>query len=161
MDTLKKIIVFVIVPVLIVVLLYVNGSLQAAKYEDKTIDLKQYDASITTHIESIKANPNEKFEIPLTIKNLGTMVWMKDDKNSINLSYHIFNEDDEVILYDGERTSLTKSVKSGETIDLNAVVQAPNKVGIYYIEFDMVYEGVTWFKDKGSKTLKVRLEVDR
>ncbi|RKD32281.1 hypothetical protein [Thermohalobacter berrensis] len=160
MKKLKNIVTFVIIPILIIILLYINASLQAAKYQDSTSKLNQYGAEITTNRELIKGKPNELIKVPLNIKNTGTMAWLKDDKNSINLSYHIFDINNEIIVYDGERTNLTKSVRSGEEIKLNGIVKMPEKPGKYKIEFDMVHEGVTWFKDKGSKTLSIKLEVE-
>lgn len=160
MEKFKNIVVFGIIPVLIALLLYVNADLQSKKYNDEIIDLKQYNADITAQVETMEAKTGTIIEIPLVIKNLGTMAWIKNEDNSINLSYHILNEDSKIIIDDGERTTLKEPVKSGETTELNAIVQVPDVAGIYYIEFDMVHEGVTWFKDKGSKTRKMKLEVE-
>ncbi|MCR4431966.1 MAG: hypothetical protein NUV45_13230 [Tepidanaerobacteraceae bacterium] len=159
METLRKIMVFFILPVLAVALLYVNGRIQADKYFNRLSDLKQYDSQISADLTELKARPGEKLILPLDIKNTGTMSWLSDGKNSINLSYHILDENKKMILNDGERTAIPGSVKSGEAVQVNAQVKAPEKAGIYYIEFDMVHEGVTWFEQKGSKTLTVRLEV--
>lgn len=161
MESLKKIIIFVILPILAITILYINGNIQAAKYQNKLTNIAQYDANISTNRTFIKVKAGKIFEIPLKIKNTGSMSWVKDDKNSINLSYHVLNEKNQVILHDGERTNLVNSVRSGETTELNAKVKAPDKAGIYYIEFDMVHEGVAWFKEKGSKTLKIKIEVEQ
>lgn len=159
MKIFKNIIIFGIIPILIIGLLYINGSLQAQKYEEKTVDLKQYGAKIITEVDHQKVSNNTEIIIPVTIKNVGTMAWLHTNKN-INLSYHIMSEEKKVIVKDGLRTNLTSSVKSDDSIKLNAVVETPLQSGIYYVEFDMVHEGVTWFKDKGSETTTVKLEVE-
>lgn len=159
MDKLKKITVFFVVPLLIVGLLILNANLQAQKYNNDNNELNQYSAEIASNVDKVNAKVSEVINIPLTIKNIGTMNWLKDSENSINLSYKLLDEDLEIILSDGLRTNLTKSVRSGESIYMDAVVEVPNKLGTYYVEFDMVHEGVTWFEDKGSNTLKIKLEV--
>jgi hypothetical protein len=160
MKKLKNIIIFTLIPIFIVLLSYFNAELQAKKYIDKTIDFKQYSVDISADKEYYKAKSKEILYVPITLKNTGTMNWLKDEENSISLSYHILDNNGQVLLHDGLRTSLPHSVRSGEEIKLNAVVEAPENLGQYIIEFDMVHEGVTWFKDKGSGTLKIKLEVE-
>ena len=36
---------------------------------------------------------------------------------------------------------------------------APAQPGRYFLEFDLVHEGVTWFEQKGSSTLRVPVRV--
>ncbi|TDX59262.1 hypothetical protein C7959_101149 [Orenia marismortui] len=175
MDKFKKILVFGVVPILIIGLMILNANLQSKKLQDakdNSIDqnntkhinnkteLKQYDASIMIDKTAVTAKPGKKIKIALDIKNKSAMTWIQNKKSSINLSYHILNEKKEVILYDGLRTPIVKTVKSGEVLNLDAIVQVPDKAGIYYLEFDMVHRGVTWFGAKGSTTTLLKLEVE-
>jgi hypothetical protein len=40
------------------------------------------------------------------------------------------------------------------------MVRAPSPKGEYYVEVDIVKEKVTWFKNKGSKTVLIPLSVN-
>lgn len=122
-------------------------------------DLRQYDAAISLEKSEYSSLPNETLKIPAKITNNGTMNWLKDKQNTINISYHIYNENNNSIIVEGIRTYLPYSVKPGETFEGNIDVVAPNISGEYTVEFDIVYENVTWFKDKGSTTKEMILFV--
>lgn len=155
----KRFIVFFIIPIVIILLLVLNAQLAAQKYKNTGMDMVQYRAEITSGIKELTVYPGEEKLISVRIKNSGTMVWMSEGKNPIVLSYHILSSGGEVFLYDGERTLLPGGLRSGESVTVKAKVVSPEKLGEYYLEFDMVHEGVTWFANKGSRTLKIKLKV--
>lgn len=103
-------------------------------------------------------------ELKVRVRNIGHSVWpamgLSDGKFKINLGFHWFDEKGErIILWDGLRTSLPYDVQPNEAVILNAAVGPPETPGEYVLEFDLVQEMVTWFKQKGSKTLRMNMNV--
>lgn len=82
-------------------------------------------------------------------------------KNPQLLSYHLLDEEGSVLRFDNPRFPLPGRIKSGQTIEITATVKSPLDEGRYILEFDLVREGISWFKDYGSKTVKISLLVKK
>lgn len=59
------------------------------------------------------------------------------------------------------RALLPRDVEPGSSVRLDLSVTAPATPGAYVLELDLVEEGVTWFKQMGSKPLRVEARVRR
>ncbi len=59
--------------------------------------------------------------------------------------------------FDNPRTPLPGVVRPGETAEVSVRVKAPLAAGDYRVEFDLLREGLFWFKDKGGRTLEIAL----
>jgi hypothetical protein len=57
------------------------------------------------------------------------------------------------------RYGISKDLAPGEETELPLGVTAPKDPGEYFLEIDVVQEGVAWFSDKGSPTAKTRISV--
>ncbi|SKA76595.1 hypothetical protein SAMN05443428_101224 [Caloramator quimbayensis] len=123
--------------------------------------LSQYNALINSDINEIIMHPNEINKIKIKVRNTGTMTWIPQKEKSINISYHILDRNGKTILRDGERTGLPYAIRTGEEALIDMKLKSPDTEGSYKIEIDMVHEGVTWFEQKGSKTLIINLEVKK
>jgi hypothetical protein len=64
-----------------------------------------------------------------------------------------------VIAWDNGRCVFEPPLGPGETRLLNVGVIAPLQSGKHQLELDIGWEGVTWFKDRGSETATVDLTV--
>ena len=67
---------------------------------------------------------------------------------------------------DGNMTSeieghngIPKDLKPGEETEMTLQITAPKEPGEWFMELDMVQEGVSWFSDKGSPATKVKVQV--
>ncbi|UQZ83944.1 Lipoteichoic acid synthase 1 [Paenibacillus konkukensis] len=89
---------------------------------------------------------NSTKEVKVHLKNTGNTTW-SDDKQ-IHLSYHLLDDQGNMVLHDGLRSNLPQDVEPGESVDVTAKVQAPEQPGSYQIQWDMVQENVTWFSEK-------------
>lgn len=58
------------------------------------------------------------------------------------------------------RVALVNDLAPGEETELRLRVTAPRAPGIYLLEIDAIQEGVAWFSDRGSGTLRLRIKVD-
>jgi SAM-dependent methyltransferase len=77
-----------------------------------------------------------------------------------NLGNHWRDASGSLLALDDGRVMLPKSLESQEEIQLELTVNAPSAPGDYILELDMVLEGVCWFKDKGSTTTRLVVEVE-
>jgi len=116
----------------------------------------EYNASYTPgSISCIKAG--QTMNVSVTLKNMGTLTWKP---GTTFLSYHLY-QGGAYPVWDGERTSLPKSVAPNETITLNAKVTANVPVGSCTLKWDMLGP-TTWFSLKsppvptGNQTVEVK-----
>jgi hypothetical protein len=85
----------------------------------------------------------------VTVTNTGSLTWGAN--SAFRLAYHWY-QGSTVIIYDGHRTFLPQNVGPGQSLTLQAVLQAPGTAGTYTLKWDMVHEGVTWFSFQGVAT---------
>lgn len=101
----------------------------------------------------------ERVHILLQIKNRGKASWSSEEKNPCFLSYHILDKEGKIILYDNRRYSLPRKIIPAQSVDMAVTIRSPLGKGKYILEFDIVREGIAWFKDYGSKTSEITLLV--
>ncbi len=88
--------------------------------------------------------------LPISVENVGQHAW---ESARIHVSYHwlwfipreFATPSRSVPYHDGIRTELTSTVPPGGRIALQGRVLAPSFPGLYWLQWDMVEEGVTWF----------------
>ena len=103
-------------------------------------------------------------DITLQIKviNKSDVVWpgyAKTRVYPIQLGNHWFDENHNLLLLDDGRSPLQQDLNPLEEIEFSIKVRAPIKKGLYLLEFDMVQEGIAWFKDKGSESVTVPVQI--
>jgi hypothetical protein len=101
-----------------------------------------------------------KVSLEFRVKNLGGSPWpargRDDGRFQVNLADQWVDMKSGRVLnnMDG-RTALPGDLAPGAEARLALVVTAPEWPGKYLLEIDLVHEGVTWFHEKGSQTLKL------
>jgi phosphoglycerol transferase MdoB-like AlkP superfamily enzyme len=95
---------------------------------------------------------SEEVAVPVSLTNSGVGDW---DLRRVHLSYHwlwlvpreLAHRSRTVPFQDGIRTDLggSVSVRPGDRIALQGRILAPSVPGVYWLQWDMVEEGVTWF----------------
>jgi Mannosylglycerate hydrolase MGH1-like glycoside hydrolase domain len=118
-----------------------------------------YSAKIEANLTGIHLYEGGAEEVRLRLKNSGKMEWSSQGQNPSLVCYHILDDEGGVLKFDNVRTALPNPVRPGEEITLPVRVKAPLKAGNYRLEFDLVREGIAWFKDTGSPTLVMPLQV--
>ena len=160
MRILHRIVIYLIVPLAIAGLLYLNAEIASEKYGVAQPKAGQYLVEITGTDQTVTAEAGEEITIPVTVRNSGSLPWSSGGDRVIFLSYHIHTESGgDTAATEGERTSLPQTVSPGGEATVDLEVSAPEKAGKYTLEIDLVYEGVTWFADQGSETLKLPMEI--
>jgi SAM-dependent methyltransferase len=92
------------------------------------------------------------------LKNISSHVWPVLSRHPVTLSYHWLTQSQEIIR-DGLRTPLPCSLEPGQEIVLDCMIQAPETAGAYQLELDLVQEGISWFRDRGSATRRLSCQV--
>jgi hypothetical protein len=100
---------------------------------------------------------HEVVTVPVTLVNNGEMTWPSSGVLPIDVSYHWMSATGDIYLvFEGLRTQLPHDVSPGETLSVNAIVQAPPRAGDYRFQWDLVHENVTWFTGKQGMKQNVR-----
>ena len=121
----------------------------------------EYSAVITAATGTAASFEAETAEIELRIKNSGKAAWESRGKNPCFVSYHVLDGKKKVIRYENPRSPLPHDVKPGDTAAVKVTVKAPFEAGNYHLEFDLLLEGLSWFKGFGSEPLVLAFKVSR
>jgi hypothetical protein len=126
---------------------------------DRVYPVRDYASFFYAGQKSFAVSEAETFDVALKVKNAGRAVWSSTDNPPCLLSYHLLNDQKKIIRRDNARFPLPRPVKPGESFPATVKVKAPLEAGRYVLEFDMVREGVAWFKELGSRTIFINLKV--
>ena len=102
----------------------------------------------------------ERVPIAFKIKNKGKAVWNSKDQNPCYLSYHLLDEQGDIIRFDNRRFPFPHKIKPTQTVEMNVTLRCPLDKGEYILEFDLLREGIAWFKEYGTKTTRIKLTVE-
>jgi uncharacterized membrane protein len=123
-----------------------------------------YHAEISAAEQPSVMTAGETKVIQLTIKNAGKSVW----RSHVAQGWmNVVNAGDRWLTAGGTgvvnevdgRTALPHDLKRGDQVELALTVTAPKTEGDYLLEIDLVHEGVTWFYQRGSPTLRWQVKV--
>jgi len=109
--------------------------------------------------EQIEARPGSIVEVAVRLTNEGDRTWNTLNQTPFELSYHLYDEQHNPITYEGDRSPLPVEVAPGQSISVQAQVSTPNRVGTYFVEWDLLQEDIVWFSWKGNLTALTRLNV--
>jgi hypothetical protein len=101
------------------------------------------------------------FNVPVTLRNTGTVKWERDGARPTHLAYHWEPVDRPMTLedYEGLRTVLSRDVPPGGVLEVVAKVRGPAAVGAYRLRWDVVQEEVAWFSNRGNGMPEQPVEV--
>ncbi|MGQ9471281.1 MAG: MGH1-like glycoside hydrolase domain-containing protein [Candidatus Aminicenantales bacterium] len=113
-----------------------------------------------TRAEKILAEEGKVISLKLNLVNVGRRSWNSNSpKAPCLLSYHLLDGQRRLLRFENPRFALPGEINPGQKAEVNVSLLAPLKAGKYYLEFDLVLEGRSWFREYGSKTLLLPLEV--
>jgi hypothetical protein len=129
------------------------------------LDDEAFNAGISVADSPMTLRAGEKITLQVTVKNLSDFMWpargQKDRRYSITIGDSWLDGANETLVnnLDG-RAMLPRDLWPGEAIEVPLEITAPAKTGEYILEVDLLQEGVTFFKDKGSQALRIRAKVE-
>lgn len=98
--------------------------------------------------------------VAVRITNTSPHEWRQREYGSIQVGNRWFDATGRyMVIQDDGRAALPQIMKPGESCDVVLRIIAPSTAGSYQGEIDVVHEGVTWFRDKGSRMLRFDREV--
>jgi hypothetical protein len=145
-----------------VILLVAAGIYVTSSLLKKTkIGEKEYSALIQTNKKRISALEGERTAIYLKLKNTGRKTWSSRGSNPCFVSFHLLDDSGKIIQFDNQRFPFPLDVRPPQEFDLAVPVRPPLDAGEYVLEFDLLREGISWFKDYGSQTCRIDLKVTK
>ncbi len=104
---------------------------------------------------------NRRLNVNLLVKNLSQISWpfggQRDGKYKVQVGNRWL--DSSGSQKEDAKGELPYDLQPGDTAEVFMVITTPQTPGSYTLEFDLVQEQVTWFRDHGSATLSVTLLV--
>jgi hypothetical protein len=101
--------------------------------------------------------------LSVLIKNRSDTMWPGCERSAgkfqINLGSHWLNASGQVASKEEGRTPLAADLSPGQETTFSFVVNAPADPGEYFLEIDLLQEGVSWFGLKRSETFRARITV--
>jgi cell division septation protein DedD len=120
-----------------------------------------FQVAFESHNVPSQMQSGKTISVDVRVKNISPVVWPSKpdskERYAVTLSYHWLGPRSVTVVLDGLRTPLPRDLKPGESVDLKATIQAPEKPGKYTLEVTLVQERNAWFpeKDGGKLTLPV------
>ncbi len=121
---------------------------------------RDYACRWETPTEKVEAQEGEIISLQLNLVNAGRRPWNSSSREAPCLvSYHLLDSRRRLLRFDNPRFVFPREVKPGQKAEVSVRLIAPVTAGKYFLEFDLVLEGRGWFREYGSKTLVLPLEV--
>ena len=99
--------------------------------------------------------------VTIEAQNLGTAAWIADAgvRGRMRVGAQLLDAERRLLDRDYARLSLPQDVPAGGTVRADFVIAVPAEPGSYFLKFDLVAEGVTWFEPCGSTPAVRALQV--
>ncbi len=103
--------------------------------------------------------PSTRVGLAVQVVNASSHAWHPNALGQVNLGNHWIAPDGTMERQDDARAGLPRTVNPGEHAEILIGVTAPDQEGSYLCELDLVHETISWFKDRGSKSCQIPIEV--
>jgi SAM-dependent methyltransferase len=118
------------------------------------------DASLTFQTGEVTAHGGGTISIPVRVVNRSTIPFVAGTGAApFGLSYHLLSDDGRDVRFNNARSYFRRPLAPDEERVVDLAVEVPNACGSYTVEADIVWEGITWLKDRGLETPSLRLHV--
>lgn len=100
-----------------------------------------------------------EYVIPLSVENRANRLLSSAEDQDIFISYHVYDKQGNLLIYDNQRSSFEKPVFCGETGSAE-LHMTPLDKGEYIIEIDLLQEDVTWFGQWENTQKRVEIVIE-
>jgi subtilisin family serine protease len=115
----------------------------------------QYDISAVPAHATIVA----PLAAPVKLTNSSNFAWPASGAAAVRLAYHWLDTLGNVIVWEGQRSTLPADVPVGGTVTVPVTIPTPAKPGSYVLQIDLVREGVAWFSAAGVAPARLTVAV--
>ena len=118
------------------------------------------DAALTFQTGEVTAHGGGTIRIPVRVVNRSTIPFVATPGAApFGLSYHLRSDDGRELQFNNARSYFAQPLAPDEERIVDMAVDVPKVRGSYTVEADIVWEGITWLKDRGLETPSLRLLV--
>jgi ubiquinone/menaquinone biosynthesis C-methylase UbiE len=100
-----------------------------------------------------------KIQLKINIQNVGDTKFLSKNNDPAGIIYigsHLYDKYKNLIKLDFKRSKLSKDLNINDNCEVNMEISIPKDFD-GFIEIDLVNEGHWWFKQKGTKTLMIKI----
>ena len=132
---------------------------------DRPLPPEGFQARLSRKNQPATLKTYQVFKAAMLIKNNSPVIWPsqrgKDgDRNWIRLAYRWYDLSGTPLNTPVARTNLPYDLGPQQRVEVVAKVVPPERQGEYFLEFDMLQEGVDWFKSEKSPACLFRVKVE-
>lgn len=95
--------------------------------------------------------------VAIGVRNASAARWDQSRTGLVRLGNHWRDAAGDMLVQDDGREALPAEMHG--TLELSIAITAPDDPGEYVCEFDLVHEGVAWFRDRGSESSRANVTV--
>ncbi|MCX6554440.1 MAG: class I SAM-dependent methyltransferase [Candidatus Aminicenantes bacterium] len=120
-----------------------------------------YQASLRiSKIPGDPVGPGTELTLDIHVHNQSRHDWIQPAYGPIRIGNHwLANDGVTMLIQDDGRSPLPEKLDANEKYTGQLLIKTPPQKGDYICEIDLVHEGIAWFKDKGTKTLRFPVRV--
>jgi SAM-dependent methyltransferase len=118
-----------------------------------------YDADIAVTDGAPTLEPGESRRLVVTVTNRSHHAWDPQEYGVLRAGNHWLDALGSMLVRDDGRTGIG-ALGPGERTAVPLTVRAPMEPQTYICEIDIVQEDVTWFADRGSRTVRMHVSVE-
>jgi 4-amino-4-deoxy-L-arabinose transferase-like glycosyltransferase len=105
-----------------------------------------------------------KADFMVLVNNDSNFVWAARERSGgsfqVSAGNHWLDHNGNMVINDDGRAALLQNLRPAEEVQLKLTVNAPKKAGSYFLEVDLLQEGVAWFGTRGSPTIRIPVKVE-
>lgn len=120
-----------------------------------------YRASLTvTGAPATAVLPDTPIPLAVELANASDFEWSRGAFGIIRVGNHWFDDTGYTMLVgDDGRTSIPEPLFPGDRCRVQLTATAPHEPGDYWCEIDLAHEGVVWFHERGSRSVRFAVRV--
>src|SRR5262249_33386937 len=118
-----------------------------------------YDADIAVADGAATLEPGAACRLVVTVTNRSQHAWDPQEYGVLRAGNHSLDPSGSTVVRDDGRTGIG-ALGPGERTAVPLTVRAPMTPQTYICEIDIVQEDVTWFADRGSRTVRMHVSVE-
>ncbi|UCC89328.1 MAG: DUF2079 domain-containing protein [Anaerolineales bacterium] len=130
-------------------------------FQENLADYREglYRSALVEYRGSRRLRVDSLYQTVVALENRGTQSWETVGPDPIQLSYHWWTADGDLVEWDGLSTPLGQVVKPNDALDQRARFATPAEPGDYVLEWDLMHKNRVWFGERGGITLRVEVSV--